>query len=176
MKKIFFSIIMAAAPFISDATDVLTLEACKQMATENNISIKHATNDITASEEQMKQAYTNFFPTVSGNGTFYHSPNELVDIELMGQRLTSGKNIYFFGVNATMPLYAGGQINNGYKLSKVGLEASKIEKQKALRDIYIQTEKYYWQIAMLNEKMKTMDSADSLLADVYKTAVNAVTG
>ena len=128
MKKIFFSIIMAAAPFISDATDVLTLEACKQMATENNISIKQATNDITASEEQMKQAYTNFFPTVSGNGTFYHSPNELVDIELMGQHLKSGKNIYFFGVNATMPLYAGGQINNGYKLSKVGLEASKIEK------------------------------------------------
>ena len=53
MKKIFFSIIMAAAPLISDATDVLTLEACKQMAAENNISIKQATNYITSSEEQM---------------------------------------------------------------------------------------------------------------------------
>lgn len=174
MKKIFISLLLAIFSITASAIDVLTLGQARQMAVENNMSIKQADNTIVASQEQEKSAYSNFLPTVQGSGLMYQSTDDILSAELMGQKLCSGKGFYSVGVNATLPIYTGGRLTNGYKLSQVSTEVSQLQRQKAVRDVTIQTEKYYWRIVMLQAKIKTLNSADSLLADIHRTVGNAV--
>lgn len=174
MKKIILSIIFAFTAMSGFSADVLTLEQCRNLAEQNNIGIRQADNSIAGAEEDVKNAGAAFYPKVEGSGILYHSTDDIVNTEFMGQSFNSGKNLYSVGVNASVPLYTGGQLTNTYRLSEVGAETSRLQKQKSIRDVDIQTTKYYWRIVMLQAKIRTLDTADSLLADVHRTVGNAV--
>src|SRR5574344_1817712 len=174
MNKFFISLVMLTISSAISAKDILSLDSCKRMAMKNNLAVKQANNQVVSSQESMKQAYTSFFPTIKATGMYYKPSSPLLDFEYGGERIIDGKYGYTAGVEASLPIYSGGQLTNSYKLSKVGVELSLLERQKLLRDVDIQVEGYFWQIVMLQEKIKTVDSADTLLADLHKTVENAV--
>lgn len=174
MNKFFISLVILTISSAISAKDILSLDSCKRMAVQNNLAVRQADNQVVSSLETMKQAYTSFFPTVKATGMYYKPSSPLLDFEYGGERIIDGKYGYTAGVEASLPVYSGGQITNSYKLSKVGVEVSQLERQKILRDVDIQVERYFWQIVMLQEKIKTVDSADTLLADLHKTVENAV--
>jgi outer membrane protein TolC len=174
MKKIIYLILTTLFALAAVAQNTLTLEQCKAFARQNNYGVRQADNNIASAEETVKEARAAFLPTVSGSGLYYRSTDDILGADFMGQSIRSGKDLYSIGVSATMPIYAGGQINNSYKLSKIGAEQSYLEKKRTLRDIDIQTEKYYWQTVGLEAKRKTLDEADTLLAEIHYTVANAV--
>src|SRR5574344_2935852 len=174
MNKFLISLMMLAISSAISAKDILSLDSCKRMAEQNNLAVRQADNQVVSAQETVKQAYTSFFPTVKATGMYYKPSSPLLDFEYGGERVVDGRYGYTAGVEASLPIYSGGQLTNSYKLSKVEVEVSQLERQKLLRDVDIQVERYFWQIVMLRSEIKTVDSADTLLADLHKTVENAV--
>jgi outer membrane protein TolC len=186
---------------IVNGQSVYTLEQILDSALNNNISLRNAKRGVDAAEEQRKEAFTKYFPTVSGTGLWFHTNNGMAKMdmnlgEMMPQSLgmalaqsmppealadlanpmsmTMSKKGVMAGVTAIQPVFAGGQIINGNKLAKVGEEASKLQMQLSENEVTKTIETYFWQGVTLEEKMKTVLASQALLADICKDVTVAV--
>jgi outer membrane protein TolC len=56
----------------------------------------------------------------------------------------------------------------------VGEDVSRLQLQLSENEVEKQTEQYYWQLVSLQEKMKTIEAVQALLADIYKDVDVAV--
>ncbi len=191
MKKIIaFTLCLVCCPSVKAQT-LLSLDECKRMARENNIALRTARNNIEQAEEQQKEAYTNYFPQVSamGAGMVANKHMMKMDIDLppelsaalpAGVALPSSIGMMKHGVlgsiSAMQPLFAGGQIVNGNKLAKVGVEASRIQMETSEDEVDLNTEQYYWQVVSLKEKLVTLGAVHKMLKQLEKdveVSVNA---
>ena len=202
MKKI-FAIIAGSVCCCVTATSqrVYTLEQIKDSALQNNIAIRNAQHNIDAAKEQRKEAFTKYFPNVSGTGLWFNAnkgmaqttlnPSESISPELgmaLAQSLPAEalaalgspisismmKNGTIGSLMAVQPVFAGGQIINGNKLAKVGEDVSRLQLQLSENEVEKTAEQYFWQLASLQEKMKTVNAVDTLLADIRKDVDVAV--
>ena len=172
-----------------------TLAQIKDSALHNNMAIRSARYNIEAAQQQRKEAFTKFFPNVSGTGLWFNAnkgmaqttinPSEVLPAEL-GATLAQSfppealaalanpisvsmmKNGTIAGVQAVQPVFAGGQIINGNKLAKVGEDVSRLQLQLSENEVEKTAEQYFWQLASLQEKMNTLNAADALLNDIHK--------
>ena len=183
------------------AAQTYTLQQLKDSALQNNIAIRNAKHSIDAAQQQRKEAFTKYFPSVSGTGFWFNAnkgmakmdmnPSEFISPELgasLAQMLPAEalaalgspisismlKNGTIAGINAVQPVFAGGQIINGNKLAKVGEDVSRLQLQLSENEVEKQTEQYYWQLVSLQEKMKTIEAVQTLLADIHKDVDVAV--
>ena len=171
------------------AQTTLTLEQCKQLARDNNITLRSAKNDIQQAEQQKKQAFTNYFPQVSAMGAGLTANKHLVQMDMeMPAALTAAmpagtvnpismgmiKNGLVGNVMAMQPIFAGGQIINGNKLAKVGVEASRIQLEASEDEVELSTEQYYWQVVSLKEKLVTLASLHKMLEQLQKNVTVSV--
>ncbi len=201
MKKILAIIVCSVCCDFVAAQQAYTLEQIKDSALHNNIAIRHARHSIDAAEEQRKEAFTKYFPNVSGTGLWFNAnqgmaqasinPSEMVPASLASTLATMlpaealvalanpisismMKNGTIGSLMAVQPVFAGGQIINGNKLAKVGEEVSRLQLQLSENEVEKTAEQYFWQLASLQEKMKTVDAVDTLLADIHKDVDVAV--
>lgn len=199
MKKLLSIIALGCALLASAQT--YTLQQLKDSALHNNIAIRKAKHDIDAAQQQRKEAFTKYFPNVSGTGLWFNANKGMAQTELnlseqispeLGMALAQSlpaealaalgnpvsismmKNGTIAGITAVQPIFAGGQIINGNKLAKVGEDVSRLQLQLSENEVEKQTEQYYWQLVSLQEKMKTIEAVDTLLADIYKDVDVAV--
>ena len=199
MKKILS--IIALSCTISSSAQTYTLLQLKDSALHNNIAIRKAQQNIDAAQQHRKEAFTKYFPNVSGTGMWFNAdkgmakmemdPSELITPQLgatLAQMLPAEalaalgspvsmsmvKNGTIAGVTAVQPVFAGGQIVNGNKLAKVGEDVSRLQLQLSENEVERQTEQYYWQLVSLQEKKKTIEAVETLLADIYKDVDVAV--
>ena len=97
MKKIIaITFCSVCCNIIAAQTAPLSLNQLKDSALQNNISLRKARHEIEASAEQRKEAFTNFFPSVSATGMHFRAnrgmakmdidPSEFITPE-MGQAL-----------------------------------------------------------------------------------------
>ncbi len=177
---------------------MLSLDSCKALALRNNLEIKNAALDVEAAQEVKKQAFTKYFPIVSVIAGGYYAANPLFeygidDIENanarqwlhnlyyeygaaigLPDRISLCENGVMAGATVVQPVYMGGQIVNGNKLAKVGVEAAELQGQLTEDRILQQVEEYYWLIISLQEKKKTLQQAltflDTLRRDVTTAA------
>ena len=178
-----------------------TLEQIKDSALHNNIAIRSARMGIEAAQQQRKEAFTKYFPNVSGTGLWFNAnkgmaqttinPSEMISPELgasLAQMLPAEalaalgnpvsismmKNGTIGSLMAVQPVFAGGQIINGNKLAKVGEDVSRLQLQLSENEVEKTAEQYFWQLASLQEKMNTIAAVDTLLRDIYKDVDVAV--
>lgn len=199
MRRILSMIVLGCAVSVSAQT--YTLEQIKDSALHNNMAIRSARYNIEAAQQQRKEAFTKFFPNVSGTGLWFNANKGMAKMEMnpsnfmtpeLGASLAQSfpaealaalanpvsismmKNGTIAGVQAVQPVFAGGQIINGNKLAKVGEDVSRLQLQLSENEVEKTAEQYFWQLASLQEKMKTINAADALLADIYKDVDVAV--
>lgn len=171
------------------AQTTLTVDQCKQLARENNIALRSARNDIEQAEQQKKQAFTNYFPQVSAMGAGMTANKHLVQMDMeLPVALTAAmpagaatpismgmiKNGVVGNVMAMQPIFAGGQIINGNKLAKVGVEASRIQLEASENEVELTTEQYFWQVVSLKEKLVTLASLHKMLEQLEKDVTVSV--
>ena len=200
MKKILAIIVCSVCCDIV-AAQSYTLEQLKDSALHNNIAIRSAKYGIEAAQQQRKEAFTKFFPNVSGTGLWFNAnkgmakmdidPSGIISPELgaslaqmlpaealaaMGNPISMSmmKNGTIGSLMAVQPVFAGGQIINGNKLAKVGEEVNQLQLQLSENEVEKTVEQYFWQLASLQEKMKTINAVDTLLTDIYKDVDVAV--
>lgn len=194
MKKI-LSIIVCSIGCNVVAAQTYTLQQLKDSALQNNISIRSARHDIDAAQQQRKEAFTKYFPNVSGTGLWFNAnkgmakmdidPSGMISPELGGTlaqifpaealaalanpiSISMMKNGTIGSITAIQPLFAGGQIINGNKLAKVGEDVSRLQLQLSENEVEKTTEQYFWQMVSLQEKMKTVHAVEVLLEDIAK--------
>lgn len=160
-------------------SQVYTLEECRQSAIKNNVAVKKGKNNILESEQTKKNTFTNFFPKISANGIAYNLNKPVIDIPISSVIPTLSdielvKNGYSVGVSAVMPVFAGGRIVNGYKLSELGEEVSFYQLQQAEDQVDLTVEQYYWQLVSLRENMKTIEKMEVFLDNIIKDVSLAV--
>ena len=189
MKKIFSFIVGLVCCGSATAQQTYTLDQLKQLAVENNYNLRSARNAIQQSKEQKSEALTKYFPTVSATGLGLSFDKHLIDIDLglpieLASQLPAGielpsdikmiKNGVYGSVSAIQPVFMGGQIINGNKLAKVGVEASEIKLEASEDQVELTTEQYYWQIVSLKEKLQTLSAIHQMLVELEKDVDNGV--
>lgn len=152
-----------------------TLEECLQLSLENNVRIKNARNDMQISEQERKEAFTKYFPSISASGAGFVANKGLVEMELAPMmQMSMAKDGITAGISAGVPLFAGGQIVNANKLSRVDVEASRLQYRQSENEVRLTTESYFWQIVMLKEKQRTLTVVETQLDTLYKDAEASV--
>ena len=157
------------------AQQTYTLDECIENALHNNARMKNAANDLASARHERKEAFTNYFPSISATGGGFLSSTHLLGME-MGPGMSLGlmKDGLVGGVTASMPLFTGGQIVQGNKLSEVNVEKYRLLGRQAENEVKITAEQYYWQVAMLKEKLRTLHVVEAQLAEILKDVDAAV--
>ena len=200
MKQIFLCVFVSLCS-INIQAQTYTLQQLKDSALRNNIAMRTARLDIDAASQQRKEAFTNYFPNVSGTGLWFNANKGMAQMDMnlsenispeLGMALAQAlpaealaalgspmsismmKNGTIGSLMAIQPLFAGGQIINGNKLARVGEDVSRLQLQLSENEVLKQTEQYYWQLVSLQQKMKTVEAVEALLADIHKDVDVAV--
>lgn len=141
---------------------VLTLEEAREMALQNNNSIKKATQNTQAAKASEQASKTLNKPSL--------------DAGLMGLYLSDPINTLLpeYSGTATLALtqlvYAGGKINYSRQAASKAVAISELQNQLAANEVLLKTETAYWTIADLNEKVilskKYISLLETLLNDL----------
>ena len=201
MLRVLMALFTIHCSLFTSTAQTYTLEQLKDSALHNNIAMRSARLDIDAASQQRKEAFTNYFPNVSGTGLWFNANKGMAQTELnlsekitpeLGMALAQSlpaealaalgspisismmKNGTIGSLMAVQPIFAGGQIINGNKLAKVGEDVSRLQLQLSENEVLKQTEQYYWQLVSMQQKMKTVEAVEALLQDIHKDVDVAV--
>lgn len=157
----------------------LTLEECRQNALQHNVKVQKELLEIDDAQQQRREAFTKFFPSVSAIGAAvqFDKPQVQMDMSAMvGQpvMLEMLKNGVVGAVNLQWPIFVGGQIVNGNKLAKVGYDVKQLQLVQTQNEVSLTAEQYFWQVVALQQKLSTLHLQDQLLASLVRDAQNAV--
>ena len=183
------------------AQNCYSLEQLRALAQQNNHAIAQSRRNINVAVLQSKEALTKFFPSISAAGLVFDAskemasmsvnPAEIVPSSLMPTlqatlpaevlaslgnpvNISMMKNGTIAGLTLMQSVFAGGQIINGNRLAQVGEDVSNLQMRLTQNEIDMKTEQYYWQLISLQEKAKTLQVADTLLADIHNDVGTAV--
>ena len=201
-RNIALTIILGFLPGLHAwAQHTYTLEQLLDSARSHNIALRNGQRDIEAAQEQRKEAFTKFFPTVSATGAWFNANKSMAQTELdltpyitpelgatLAQLLPAEtlvalsspmsismmKHGTIASITAIQPVFVGGQIINGNKLAKIGEEVSRLRLQLSEDEVETTAEQYFWQLVTLEEKQRTIASVEEMLADIHKDVNLAV--
>ncbi len=166
---------------------VLTLDASKKLALENNVQSKNSKLETEVAHQISKSAFTNFFPSINMGGLIFRVDKNFMEIKSEGgdlpvydgnlDNLSSATQFAFLPsgtmgllkkgtigyINAVQPIFAGGRIINGNKLASLGEDISVYKEKLARDEVILKTEENYWLIVSLNEKSNTIKKYEELL-------------
>ncbi len=170
---------MAVAAALSSATaqaQQLTLEECVNMALENNARMRTSQYTMEASRETSREAFTNYFPSISANGIAFTANHGMLrhnidlplsalipDMPNMNFDISLLKKGSYAGINLLQPIFLGGRIVNGNRLAHVGEEVSRLQQRQTADDVRKNVEQYYWQLVSLHSKHQTLDKVIAML-------------
>ena len=175
----------------------LTLDSCLSAALSNNAAVQNAQLDVLAAEQVKKQAFTKYFPSVSGTALGYQALNPLFEYGIgdignaqlrqdlynlwaeyggalgIPPSLSLAQKGTTVGATAVQPLFAGGRIVNGNRLAAVGVEAARLQQELAREKTLLSVEENYWLIVSLYEKRRTILQAIDFLDTLERDVVTA---
>ena len=131
-----------AAPLA--AQQVYTLDECIESALQNNARMKNAENDLTSARHQRKRRSPTI-PPASVLRAEVSCPPPIVWVWRWDPGMSLGlmKDGLVGGVTASMPLFTGGQIVQGNKLSEVNVEKYRLLGRQAENEVKLTAEQYY---------------------------------
>ena len=137
----------------------LTLDqkTCRKMALESSEDIRKAENEMFKSRLDGKMATSAFLPSVDASGTgIYVTPNQ----GMSGMDLIM-KGTYMAGIKLTQPLYAGGRIVTGKKMSKIGEEAAGQKMRMTRAEVISEADNAYWSYVSVQARQAETNLRDS---------------
>lgn len=173
ISTIGLGICLLVAPTLQ-AQQLYSLDECRQLALEHNAQMKIAGNKSKMARQEKKEATTNFFPSISLAGAAMKADDGLLQMPMGEQTLKMVDEGLFGGAFATLPIFAGGQIYNGYQLAKLGVEISELQMKQTQNEVTLTVDQYYWNIVVLNAKLETLKRVKALLEKISSDAKVAV--
>ncbi len=199
MKKSLLLVLSLVTFALPVAGQTLSLEDCLRLSELHDPSLVNAQYSLLSAQAQQREARWEYFPKASLSGFGYDALDPLIKVTLLdvlghgdqaqvlNENLSAAarengikpyyegfRNGYGVGVTARQPLYAGGRIRSGNRLSDLGVQSALIQKQMTQRAVRDTVESKYWRIVALQEKQRTLDGALSLLDELEKELGSAV--
>ena len=201
MKKIFAIIVCFVCCGYASAQQAYSLEQILDSAYKNNNAIHAAQLNLEAAQHQRKEAFTKYFPSVSASGFWFNATKEMAKMtvnpsEMISPEVAAGlaqslpapvltalatptsmsmlKKGVLASITAVQPVFAGGQIVHGNKLARVGEDVSRLQLKLSENEVEKTAEEYFWQMASMQEKLKTIQASEALLNDIHKDVDVAV--
>lgn len=182
-------------PFISSAQQHLTLTECidRAKATNSRIGASLYKNDLA--NYRKKEAFYNFFPQISLTGIGLYSTAEgSLDVDggmlpvVGADGVPTGGGAYFPGIHLDydvdwlyggavqfmQPLYAGGKISTGYKLSKVGQSVARQNHRLTESEVVVETTRAYAALVRAVEMRKVAINYNKLLQELHRMVQKSV--
>ncbi len=168
------AVCLSAVPAMAQER-AMGLEDCVSLALENNVRMHSAYLAEQQAVQKKREMFTSYFPSVGASGVIYDMNRHFIDLNIMGmlpfQYIKSG-NVAM--VSAVQPVFAGGQIVNGNKKARVGVDVSRLQYEQSGDEVRLTTEKYYWNVVMLQNKLRTVDALDTMLNRLLSDVTVAV--
>lgn len=195
-KTILFLVLAGVAT--SQAQAALTLEECRRLARERNADVSTAWLEQESATETRKAAFAKYFPQVSATAGAMAARDPLVSAQtpqmklpvydgnlanlasatsaayVPSMNLEAGQTANLLQLSVQQPIFVGGRVVNGNRLAKLGEEVATSKRRLAERDAVAQAEEKYWTLLSLQEKRRTLDAYDSLLASLQREVGDAV--
>lgn len=161
------TVIQAAGQTIS-----LDRDECRNMALSHSESLKKAKNGLSQAELDRKIARTAYLPKFDVSASAIYM---LPDMDMMGAKMQT-HGAYLAGIQLVQPIYAGGKITAGRKLSDLGRNAAQEQLEISRMDVINDADDAYWTYIAVRDKVRLMqtylDMMDTLYAQT-ETAVDA---
>lgn len=150
-------------------TQQLSLEQCRSLALTQNKKIKAAQSEIDAAKAVLKTAEANIYPAVNGSVTGLYLGKPIAGaLGFVPEDMLGGV------VSASQPIYVGGKIKLGIQAATKGIEIRKEQKVLAESDVLCNTDKAYWQIVQVKEKIILAEKYKEMLAALQRDLKNSV--
>ncbi len=122
-------------------------------------------NDVDVDIKFEDQRINDILQTLYANFQNY-IPDATINAQMMDDGVVAG-------VTAVQPVFAGGRIIRGNQLAKLGIEAANYKCNMVENEVLLKTEESYWLIISLEEKLKTVASAEKMLDTLFRDADGA---
>lgn len=156
----------------SGQTLTINRDACRRMALKHSENLKKAENGVTQSELDRKIARTAYLPKFDATASAMYM---LPDIDMMGAKMQT-HGAYLAGIQLVQPIYAGGKITAGRKLSDLGRDAAQNQLEISRMDVLNEADNAYWTYIAVRDKVRLMQSYIDMIDTLYyqtQTAVDA---
>ncbi|MCD8304466.1 MAG: TolC family protein [Prevotellaceae bacterium] len=174
--------------------DTLSLNECCDLALRQNKQMAIASLETLGAGYQAKSLRANFFPSFTANGTALYS-NANGSLSIAGGNLplfladgSMGGGFAYFpgadidykvdgvflaGVRLEQPLYTGGKIRAAYEMSKLGVEASRLNQRLKAEEVLVETVKAYTQVVEAREMLEVANRYNETLLGLARDVENA---
>jgi outer membrane protein TolC len=190
---VIISILIFACTSSVTAQQLLSLEQCRQLAIDNNKSLKIATEEERVAYYNKKEALSKYFPEIQFVGGYLHNQKNLylipssaipsaiplpIEIPNIGNSIPISdevrdaihnvgkvdiKNIWAGGFNLTQPIFMGGKIVAYNDLRSYAEELAKTMKETKMTDVIVEVDNAYWQVVSVANKKKLAESYVELM-------------
>ncbi len=166
MGSIFYVLLLAGSASAAPA-DSLTLNRAIQMVMDNHPAIQQAAQGIAASEAQIDQSRSAFYPQVSGLGSYaYIWPVPTFDIPGVGSEELAPHNNYDFHVGVEQLLYDFGRRTTALELAKSGRNSAIESVDAAKASLAYQTVESFYAILYLKQNVSVIDEQINALNEL----------
>ena len=155
MKNLFaFLLVMVCVSHsLAQNTRILNLEECIDIAVKNNLSVQRSQLNLASSEVNLQQAIGQRYPTLNASANYGFNWGRGID-PTTNQFTTQRVNFNGWSANSSVPLIQGLQTTNTIKQSRVDVEASKLDVQKAINDISLSISLTYLNVIFNKELLE----------------------
>ncbi len=196
-----FSFTVSAQNETGTVVPTLSLVQCRAIALDSSLTIENANLQFDRQEYDRKAMRTNFLPKFSGYALYlwtsrsfqYDVPLEKIlppiiqpfiqDPAMLAQLAGSippltlelnPANSYLAGVRVTQPIFMGGKIVAGYKMSEIGSEMASLNIQKSRAEVITSVDEAYWTYVKTDKLRSAAYSFAQAVDSVYKSVQDAV--
>lgn len=167
MKMILFFCCMVLMSVQGYAQEVLTLDECRDMALKNNKQALLSGYAIEKAGLSMKAMRSNYLPKFSASGGYLYADKDFsMNLVPSVSASLNLNNTYFAGVQLEQPVYMGGKIMAANKMSRIGFEIARLDKNRTDSEILLAVDEAYWDVVKAKELFA--------VAGKYKEAVEEV--
>ena len=170
--------------------EVLSLDKCRRLAKEHNQDVKNAALNVAFFESHLKSNKTNQLPKFDFSASLIHLGDPRVtkmpafQLPKIDRKTPSGvlfpggvlfeapENLYKLNLSLVQPIYMGGKLRNLNKLSLKKVDLSKENLRLEKSSLMLETDKTYWTIVSLKEKVILTLDAIKFLKEFKKDINN----
>ncbi len=169
-KPILILAILLAATTAWGQTLTIDRDECRRMALKHSENLKKAENGVAQAELDRKIARTAYLPKFDATASAMYM---LPDIDMMGAKMQT-HGAYLAGIQLVQPIYAGGKITAGRKLSDLGHDAAQKQLEISRMDVLNEADNAYWTYIAVRDKVRLMQSYIDMIDTLYSQTQTAV--
>jgi len=146
--SIFFLIVlgMSLQAFGEGPPLKLTLQESTDLARQQSVIIRSATEGVAAAESGRKAARSDFLPTLSTSYS-YTRLDKSPEMTLLGTKIITGtRDNYNWSLALTQPVFAGGKILRNYEINELGVQIARTEEDATIQNVVQEVKESYFNI------------------------------